>query len=120
MAHQSAEISPVVLLLQDPIIIIDWMRILEEAGVEVRSAGSFEAASTVLGAEQGITHLVLDVGLHLGPSLSELLDLLKKRPHTLKVIVTSDRTADMDDLPADTVFLQKPVQPQTLIAAVMA
>lgn len=118
MAHQSLKPRPIALLLQDPIIIIDWTQILEGAGIDVRSAGSFETASIMLDAEPGITHFVSDVAVHLGPSVKELLGLLNSRRRPLKVVVTSKRTSEMDALPPDTVFLQKSILPQTLIDSI--
>lgn len=118
MAHQSSKPRPIALLLQNPIIIIDWKQILEGAGIDVRSAGSFETASIMLDAEPGITHFVSDVSVYLGPSVKELLAMMDSRRHALKVVVTSERTSEMDALPSGTEFLQKPILPQTLIDSI--
>ncbi|MBF0678793.1 MAG: hypothetical protein IR164_07635 [Devosia sp.] len=115
---ETGSAEPVALLLQDGIVAADWGSILERAGIGVRAAGGFHPARALLAADPEITHLVTDVGVYIGPSVEELVEYLKTHPRPLKIVVTSEKTAKMDALPNNTVFLLKPVQPSYLIDAI--
>ncbi|MFN3673167.1 MAG: response regulator [Bosea sp. (in: a-proteobacteria)] len=109
----------VILLVEDEAIIrLDAAAMMEDAGYEVIEAGNADEAILFLEARPDIRIVFSDIEMPGSMDGIRLIHAVRERWPPVVLILASGRVAPLPhDLPAKTVFLQKPYSAEMLMRA---
>jgi CheY-like chemotaxis protein len=101
--------SVVLLVEDDPLILLHLRMVLEDAGHEVLSASDADSALTLLAERPDVVALFTDVELPGGPNGVELAQKVQRSRPDVAIVVTSGRNVPANDLaPLGGRFVAKP------------
>jgi CheY-like chemotaxis protein len=118
---QNGESRITVLVVDDePLVRMDLVAILQQAGFEVEDAGnSDEALRKLKGGVYRLGALVTDVQMPGAMNGYRLAKYVHERyPEAAIVVVSGVVKPSPDDTPPNAIFLAKPVSPERLVKAV--
>jgi len=116
---QNAGPRPVALVVDDNVeVCVTLEAILEDAGYEVVTAYSEEAAVRSLPAGGKLDLLVADVTLRNGNGASLAKRVLEARPETTIILMSGWSTVDESTFPPGARFLRKPFRTEQLLEAI--
>ncbi len=117
MPHNS---KPAVLVVEDePILLLDDMCLFEDAGFEAVPAANAAEAICILEERSDIRVVITDIGMPGKMDGLALCATIRDRWPPVELIVISGRTPppNADELPARSLFLAKPCDTKELLAA---
>jgi len=114
----SGELPAVILVVEDEILLRELaVEVLEGAGFVALEAGDAQEAIGLLETRPDISVLFTDINLPGPMDGLELVDVVRKRWPSIKILVASGYARpQLSDLPLDSIFLGKPYRGETLIA----
>ena len=112
--------KPVVLIVEDePLILMDAIDILSSAGFVTVEATSAAAAIEILDRCQDVVAVCTDIQIIGDPDGLKLAHLVRDRWPPIGLVITSGRVIPREDeLPIGGMFLPKPYSPEGLVARV--
>ncbi|KPF72080.1 chemotaxis protein CheY [Bosea sp. AAP35] len=112
----------VVLVVEDePIIRLDAVSLIEDAGYEVLEASNADEAIQFLETRPDIRVVFSDIEMPGSMDGLKLTHAIRQRWPPVILILASGRVAPgVDDMPSETVFLRKPYSPAALLQAIAA
>jgi two-component system, response regulator PdtaR len=119
--HNQAPGKGLILVVDDEALVrMGVVDIVEEAGFDVLEASNADEAIRILEFREDIILIVTDIDMPAGSMNGlRLATAVKRRWPPIHIIVVSGHyRASAADLPADTVFLSKPYQPEQLVAQI--
>lgn len=116
MANPAISKAPVVLVIEDePLIRLDLIDAIEEAGYTTVSAGTADEAIDVLSARDDIRLIVSDIEMPGSIDGLNLAWVVRDRWPPIHIIVTSGRrNPASSDLPERSLFVAKPIERESL------
>lgn len=110
--------KPLVLVVEDePLIRMDTVGMIEDAGYEVIEASDADQAIILLEARTDIRVVFTDIEMPGSMDGLKLIHAIRKRWPPIVLILASGRlTPLVSDMPSDTVFLSKPYRESQLLA----
>jgi CheY-like chemotaxis protein len=114
-----ARLNPVILIVEDELLLrMDSAEVIENAGFEVVQAGNADEAITILKARPDIHVVFTDIQMPGSMDGLKLARFVRDRWPPIKIVATSGLVpVEDDDLPAGSVFLQKPYRDAEVVAA---
>jgi CheY-like chemotaxis protein len=110
------EISKILVVEDQPLLLLDLIDQLADLGLEALPAGSARTAARLLATD--IDALVTDIELGDGPDGLRLAQLVaESRPGLPIVVVSGGIRPRAADLPAGAVFIPKPYRVSDIVAA---
>ncbi|MEN3286791.1 MAG: hypothetical protein V7634_1091 [Bradyrhizobium sp.] len=109
----------VVLVVEDePLLRMNTVDMVEDAGFEVVEAANAKQAMSVLEGRDDISIIVSDIEMPPGMDGMELVAIVRDRWPPIEIILVSGQLAsDEVHLPERGVFFSKPYRPHELVAA---
>lgn len=110
------EFSKILVVEDQPLLLLDLIDQMAELGLEAVAAGSARTAARLLGT--GIDALVTDIELGDGPDGLCLARLAARaHPHLPIVVVSGGIRPPASDLPPGAIFIPKPYRVSDIVAA---
>jgi DNA-binding NtrC family response regulator len=111
-------VTEIVLLVEDePLILLSVAELLSSEGFEVLSASSSDEAAATLEARPETSVVVTDINLGDGNSGIDLAwKLARSMPHVRVILISGQERPARDQYPAEAIFLTKPYAPGALIS----
>ncbi len=115
---QSTPIRPVVLVVEDePLLRIDAVDIIEDAGFEVVEAGNAREALDILNSRSDIRIVFTDVSMPGSLDGLRLALAIRERWPPIDLIITSGQVVPgAHEIPPRGRFIAKPFEPEHLVA----
>lgn len=114
-------IQPIVLIVEDePIILMNAMMFVECAGFEVISATNADAAVRILESRFDVQIVFTDVDMPGSMDGMKLAASIRGRWPPIELIVTSGNDVSNSDLPLRGLFFSKPYQANEIVSAMHA
>ncbi len=110
--------AEVVLLVEDePLILLSAAELLSSEGFEVLLASSIDKAAVILEERPETSLVVTDINLGDGSTGIELAwSLSRTMPHVRVILISGQERPARDQYPAEAIFLTKPYAPGALVS----
>ncbi len=118
MASSRSPKPPAVLIVEDePLLMMEAVDVVEDAGFEALEASSARTAIAILEAREDIVVVFTDINLAGSIDGLQLARIVRERWPPIKLLVSSGRIVARDaDMPAAALFLPKPYRAEQVHA----
>lgn len=110
--------STVLVVEDEPLIRLDLVDLIEEAGFYTLEAGSADDALLIMQGKDGFEVLYTDIDMPGSMDGLALAQIVARQRPDVRIIITSGQKAPAhEEMPVGAVFLPKPHEPSQLAAA---
>lgn len=119
MVRLSPQGAAAVLVVEDePLIMLDAVAIIEDAGFRTRQATNAQSAMAILEQDDDVQAVFTDIQIVGDPDGLRLAHMVRDRWPPVGLVITSGRVVPKDgEMPEHAVFLPKPYSPNNLLRA---